>query len=139
MDPMIENLNALNMHDSIILDTKVDVLNQTADIRLHLHNRTYTTIRFKGVVCFHFTGMNLWSNNDRDTILDCYQINDNYITANIKELLEFQLRQDSDVTQTSQGFTGKRYDISDCFSIEFLLGSGDKMMIIFETLEISSE
>lgn len=139
MDPMIEKLNALNMHDSIILDTKVDILNQTADIRLHLYDGAVTTIHFKGVLWFHFTGTNLWTKIDRDTILACYEINDNPIIAHIKELLESQLKQDSSLTQTGQGFPNKRYDISDCFSIEFLLGNGDKMMIIYETLEISSE
>lgn len=139
MDPMIEKLNALNMHDSIITDTKVDILNQTADIRLHLYDGAVITIHFKGVLWFHFTGMNLWTKIDRDTILACYEINDNPIVTHIKELLESQLKQDSSLTQTGQGFPNKRYDISDCFSIEFLLGNGDKMMVIFETLEISSE
>ncbi|MCM1334087.1 MAG: hypothetical protein NC084_02930 [Bacteroides sp.] len=139
MDNVINKLYSVQMHDSILLSIEADVLNQTVNMKLHLHNRTYTTICFKGVICFNFTGMNLWSNNDRDTILDCYQINDNYIIASIKDMLEFQLRQDSNLTKPSQGFTGKRYDISDCFSIEFLLGSGDKIIIVFETLEISNE
>lgn len=134
---MIEKLNALNIHDSIITETKVDIFNQTADLRLHLYGGAVTTIHFKGVVCFHFTGMNLWTKNDRDTILECYEINDNPIIAHIKELLDSQLKQDSSLTQTGQGYPNKRYDISDCFSVEFLLDSGDKMMIIFETLEIT--
>lgn len=139
MDDIINKLYSVQIHDSILLSIEADILNQTVNMKLHLHNRTYTTLCFEGVICFNFTGMNPWSNNDRDTILDCYQINDNYITENIKDMLEFQLRQDSSLTQTSQGFTGKRYDISDCFSIEFLLGSGDKIIIVFETLEIGNE
>lgn len=135
---IINELDSLEIHDSVILNTEIDVLNQSVSMKLQSHNGIYT-IRFKGVVCFNFTGLNLWSNSERNTILDLYQINDNYIVQNIKDVLGSQLRDDINATRTGQGFAGKRYNISDCFSIEILLGSGDKIIIVFENLEISCE
>lgn len=138
MDNIINKLNSLEMHDSILLNIKVDILNRVVIMRIQLENGIYT-ICFNGVICFNFTGMNLWSNSERDTILDFYQVNENYIITRIKDMLESQLKYDSNQTKTCQGYPGKRYDISDCFSIEFLLGSGDKIIIIFETFEINNK
>ncbi|MBO6230609.1 MAG: hypothetical protein J6O50_08575 [Ruminiclostridium sp.] len=132
---IIENLD---IHDSDILSLDINLNEKTVNFTIELYEGKIYNIKFIGVICFDYMGLDLFKNGITCTIIDFYCVNENYIVTGIKSILNKRLNEDIQNSGSKNGYKNTRYNIDDCIVAEILLRNGDKITIIFKEILINT-